>query len=326
MNNLRDLAPLHLRNKRVRRYQGDDLCVAMSGLATSDQAIIRDLYAFLKRLCAIVKDGSGESRHDALLALLGERSADQIVEMTRRLGPASCAVDSSPLLSKTIHDVRGGGLTPLLGLLQFVEIERHAVAMDALYFLSRDHLKIMRNALLQLDDATREADLLPKIHDTRMIAEKHSGALLRSHGRAVHLEVVCPEHVAISECCVEFGALDRILYNLLNNACRHAATDHLKLALLPVPDASGENLRLVVVNTVSEADLKHLQSIDLGTLFKYGVSTTGSGSGLSVAAQFVANAFGLNSPEEAVAAQYLGARLIGDEFHVWFHWPVLAEY
>lgn len=217
-------------------------------------------------------------------------------------------------------------MTPLLGELQFVEMECDPRSLDALHFLTRDHLKILRNALLGLDDRKREEDLLPKAHNTRMIAEKHHGALLRSQGRAVRVEVECPEHMNISECCVEFGALDRILYNLLNNAVRHAATDTLLLALLPVPDGEGENLRVVLSNAVTAADAEDLRATDLATLFQYGVSTTGSGSGLSVAAQFVANAFGLASPEQAVAGKYLGAALSEDNFIVWFHWPVLADY
>jgi signal transduction histidine kinase len=131
--------------------------------------------------------------------------------------------------------------------------------------------------------------------------------------------------VAISECCVEFGALDRILYNLLNNACRHSAAERIHLALFPVPDENGENLRFVLLNALKEEDRVRLRSMDLKTLFQVGVSSTGSGYGLHVAAEFVAHAFGLASPEEAVADRYLGANLIADQFAIWFHWPIVAE-
>jgi signal transduction histidine kinase len=325
MESLRDLAPLHLPNRRVRRYQGDDLCLSLSQFAPPDQAAIREVYVFLQRLF-VALTGPEESRRPAVVDLLREQSVDRLVGMVTPIGAASYRANPSPLMAKTIHDIRGGGLTPLLGQLQFLEVDHDVEAMNALFFLTRDHLKIMRNALLGLDDAQRESDLLPKAHSTRMIAEKHHGALLHSHGRSVRVEVICPEHMNISECCVEFGALDRILYNLLNNACRHAATDTLRLALLPVPDMPGENLRLVLINAVSEADAEYLRRVDLATLFEYGVSTTNSGSGLSVAAQFVGNAFGLDSPKEAVAERYLGARLVENDFAVWFHWPVLAEY
>lgn len=326
MDSLRELAPLHLENRRARRYQGDDLCLAISVFEQVDEHAIRDLYAFLQRLLTAVSEGSDAIRRSAVLELLAERPVDDLVAMVTRIGSASFRTNPSPLLAKTVHDIRGGGLTGLLGQLQFLEIDRGPEAMHALYFLTRDHLKIMRNALVGLDDAHREMDLLPKAHDTRMIVEKHDGAVLHSLGRNLRVTVECSEHMNIAECCVEFGALDRILYNLLNNASRHAATDTVRLGLLPVPDAHGENLRLVLINAVTEADAERLRAIKLAALFEFGVSTTGSGSGLAVAAQFVANAFGLSSPEEAVAQQYLGARMLGTDFAVWFHWPVLAEY
>ena len=73
----------------------------------------------------------------------------------------------------------------------------------------------------------RADDLLPKIHGTDFIVQKWQGATLHGQGRGIRIEVDCPQAMAISECCVEFGALDRILYNLLNNACRHAASDRI---------------------------------------------------------------------------------------------------
>jgi len=179
--------------------------------------------------------------------------------------------------------------------------------------------------LLGLDDAKREEDLLPKIHGIDFIVEKWHGASLRSGDRELQMAVECPKNVAISECCVEFGALDRILYNLINNATRHAASDALQLAIFPIPDLEGGNLRFVLTNTVAPGDAAHLRTLDLRTLFRAGVSTTGSGYGLSVAAEFVANAFGLTSAEKAVDEQYLGARLDGELFRAWFHWPVVAD-
>jgi len=167
--------------------------------------------------------------------------------------------------------------------------------------------------------------LLPKIHGTDFIVEKWRGSSLRSGDRTLQLAVECAGNVAISECCVEFGALDRILYNLINNASRHAASAALSLSIFPIPDAEGGNLRFVLTNSVAPADAAHLGTLDLRTLFRAGVSTTGSGYGLSVAAEFVANAFGITSVEKAVDEQYLGARLDGEVFRAWFHWPVVAD-
>ena len=320
------LAPTVLRNARVKRYHGDNLAIAISEFVENDQSVIRKLYAFLQGLFATLL-GLGAERAQALQSFLADHRLESVVDQVGELGPASYAARPSALLAKTIHDVRGGGLTPLIGQLQLWKLhERDPSACDALYFLTRDHLKIMRNALLGLDDLKRNEDLEIKIHDTDFIVEKWNGALLGTGAREVRLEVTCPQPVPISECCVEFGALDRILYNLLNNACRHVAGTSIQLVLFPVPDEHGENLRFVLLNALTSADAEHLRGIDLQTLFHAGVSTTGSGYGLNVAADFVANAFGLATPEEAVAGRYIGAKVLRGQFAIWFHWPIVAEY
>ena len=61
---------------------------------------------------------------------------------------------------------------------------------------------------------------------------------------------------------------------------------------------------------------------DLNDLFRSGVSTTGSGLGMTVALDFVRNAYGLGSTSEAFDGGYLGARLVEREFQAWFHWPI----
>lgn len=319
------LAPTTLRNGRIRRYHGDNLAVPMSAFVAEDQERLRELYAFLQSLFATLQGNSPE-RAGALNRFLGDHSVDSLIVGVTAFGPASYEANPSPLLGKAIHDVRGGGLTPLLGQLQLWAFGGGDVSvLDALYFLTRDHLKIMRNALLGLDDAKRNEDLEIKVHRTDFIVEKWSGALLRADEREVRLEVFCPESVAISECCVEFGALDRILYNLLNNACRHTVTDWVHLVLFPIPEGEAENLRFVVSNAIGEDDQSRLNCTELTTLFREGVSSTGSGYGLNVAADFVANAFGLSTPEEAVQGRYIGADLAEGSFRVWFHWPIVPD-
>ena len=55
------------------------------------------------------------------------------------------------------------------------------------------------------------------------------------------------------------------------------------------------------------------------------VSSTGSGFGLTVVADFVAGAFGLRDRAEALRKRYLGANLDGQTFRVWFHWPIASD-
>lgn len=319
------LAPSRLTNFRVRRYHGDDLCLPVTAFTEDDQARLRRLYEYLMQLQTILAPDR-QPAVPRLIEFLQRESVDKITDVAISFGRESFAAQPSPLMAKTVHDLRGGGLTPLLGQLQLAAyVPPEEPAAEALHFLTRDHLKIMRNALLGLDDAKREEDLLPKIHGTDFIVQKWQGATLHGSGRAIRLDVDCPQPAAISECCVEFGALDRILYNLINNACRHAVGEAIRLVLLPVPDAEGKDLRFVLINEISAPDFEHLRELNLGTLFQEETSTTGSGYGLAIATDFVSHAYGLKSPVQAIEGGYLGATLLGHSFAAWFHWPRVVE-
>jgi signal transduction histidine kinase len=309
---LRELAPATLPNFRVHRYHGDELCVRVAELAPRDQERVRALYRSLSRLLATLSDPDRES--SALFALASA------------LGRESYEINPTIDLAKALHDIRGGGLTPLLGQLQAAE-DRGVTGelADSLFNLARDHLKIMRNALLGLDDAGRDRDLRPRPHGTGLILEKWHGTVLHAERREVRLEVDCPIDVAIGECCLEFGALDRILYNLISNAFRHAATELIQLFIFPVPRADGENLRFVVVNHAEPAALAQVGAAGAARLFEEGVSTTGSGYGLSIVRDFVTHAYGLRGHAEAIEGGYVGAKIESGLFLAWFHWPRLLR-
>jgi signal transduction histidine kinase len=326
MDPLTALAPLDLPNFRTRRYLGDDLCLPLTAFAEVDRVVIRELYEVLQELFSILTTSSEDHKLPNVQTFLSRRDPDHLVSRVQPLGYASHAANPLPLMAKTIHDVRGGGLTPLLAKLQLAKLcGLTADTLNSMFFLARDHLKIMRNALLGLDDAKRQEDLLPKLHGISFIVDKWNQATIRADDRELRIEVDCRQQVDISECCVEFGALDRILYNLLNNACRHSTGETLRLVIFAVPESAGENLRFVLLNEVSAEDRARLDSLDPKTLFATGVSTTGSGYGLAVAAEFVANAFGLSTPAQAVEGGYLGAGSIGGDFAAWFHWPIVAD-
>ena len=112
------------------------------------------------------------------------------------------------------------------------------------------------------------------------------------------------------------------------------------MAIFPLPGPPGECLRFVLSNEVSETDAVYLNALiqsggadsaDKGTglslmaLFVPTVSSTGSGFGLTVVADFVASAFGLRSSREALRERYVGAILDGRTFRVWFHWPMASN-
>jgi signal transduction histidine kinase len=323
---LLELAPLALPNSRKRRYLGDDLCLPLSEFTIVDQERVVALYNFLEEKFALL-ESARDITADRLTRISGFVAAQDVRVLIRQVqafGGESYAALSSELMAKTIHDLRGGGLTLLLNRLQFAQMgEMNAEIARSLFFLTRDHLKIMRNALLGLDDAKREEDLLPKLHGIDFIVEKWKDAMLGAEERQIQLEVESQFDGNISECCVEFGALDRILYNLINNACRHTSADEIRLSIVPLPKTP--DLRFVLTNDVNARDEARLARSDLRELFKPGVSSTGSGLGMTVAADFVANAYGLGSRDVAVKKEYLGAKVREQQFIAWFHWPIAPD-
>ncbi len=316
-----------LPNFRKRRYLGDDLCLPLSAFTAADGERVRELYDFLQDAFAVFSPapGSASAELERAEEFIREQDLSARLRSVRQFGISYH--DASELMAKTIHDVRGGGLSFLLNHLQFAQMgdELSGESLRTFFFLTRDHLKIMRNALLGLDDAKRAEDLLPKLHGISFIVEKWTNALLHDAQRQVRLEVDSRFDGNISECCVEFGALDRILYNLINNASRHTATDRVRLTIVPLPATHPLDLRFIVANEVSETEAANLGSRDPTELFRPGVSSTGSGFGMTVAADFVANAYGLGSRDEAVAGQYVGAQLVDRRFVAWFHWPIAPD-
>lgn len=323
------LAPIVLRNYRNRRFRGDEMSLPISAFARKDQERVRDLYDFLERLYAVFDRGGNchEETVRRLIELTPPKTVSAILRHAAQIGDDQVNSHPDELFAKTFHDIRGGGLTFLLGRLQLAQLKGWTIA-DArtVFFLTRDHLKIMRSALLGLDDAKRKIDQQPKLHGARLIVEKWHNALLSREGRQIRLELESSFDGYVSECCIEFGALDRILYNLINNAASHGAGERIRLTLLELPAAEpnelNENLRFVLENRLSKADGERLARSNPRELFNPGVSTTSSGLGLTVVADFVTNAYGLVSREQAIAEGYLGADVQEDRFIVWFHWPI----
>ena len=339
------LAPRHLPNRRKERYQGDNVCIAMAQLSARDQTLISSLHDALHELLAILVDtGTDDAgKWRGVERWAQGRQLDAMIDEVRELGATSHGQSPGESLAKAMHDIRGGALSALLGRLQLLAYLPHdGDHLKTLFVLVRDHLKIMRNALTGLDDRRREADRQPKSHDIRLILEKWQDTVVgpKWRERPIRMIVDCRHEGAMTECCMESAAVDRMFYNLANNACRHAAGDRLDMSIFPVPESPGECLRIVLSNEVGEADARYLQALlptdgadsadresgqSLLALFAPEVSSTGSGFGLTVVADFVAGAFGLRDRDEALRERYVGAVLDGRTFRVWFHWPMASN-
>jgi signal transduction histidine kinase len=257
---------------------------------------------------------------------------DQLVDKVRELGLRQRA-DMSLQTAKTIHDLRGGALTALISHLdRLADKDDARLVPPMLFALVRDHRKIMRNVLTDLDPERSENDTQRKPHTVELIVDKWSQATLFAPTGPVDIRLDCRHpHGTISERCMESAALDRTLYNILNNAAAHTSAPEIDFQILHIPAEEGAgSLRFIVSNQASPGTKEALSQFtteqdNLGKLFAPGASTTGSGLGLAIAAEFVASCYGLYRREDAVTEGYLGARLLGSEFVAWLHWPLSME-
>ncbi len=325
-DDVRALATSALR-PRSRPYRGDTAFASIAALDPTDAALIRDLYRFLEALYQAVQPVDVAA---ADVAAVRDRLAaldhGGLVERLGRLGAALTA-DSTPLaVRKAYHDIRGGSLPGLLMHLDVVAAgEGTGNDVERVFVLVRDHLKIMRNALPDLDPDGHARDLSPREHDVSLLVRKWADAHYGpGEGRRVTVRLRCEFVGGVSECCMEFAALDRVLYNLINNAARFAADDEVQIHVLPLADAPETDLRIAVCNRITPAHRERLLA-DLGRdcsrVFSGGYTTGGHGVGLQICGDIITHGYGLSSLREALAGGYLGARLVHDHFVAWFHWP-----
>ena len=309
------LAPVLLENRRASRYRADEQAIASSDLGAVDFATVTALYAMLGEL----EEGGADPSADpaALLAVAARHHLDGLLQRVRRLG----AERSSPRVASAVHDLRGGALTTLfvhLGRLR--RMPERADTRRSLFLGARDHRKMMRNVVLDLDATARARDLAFLPHSLVELARALRAFAGVVREEPIVVDVESATDAVIAESCVEFGAIDRVAYNLLNNAVRHAAQPNITTWLVRF----AKDLRVVVANAVEpehRALLTDRLASDESSLFG-DFTTTGSGYGLRIVGELVAHAYGVPSVQKLTTGRYVGARTVDDSFVAWFHWPL----
>lgn len=318
--------PEHIR-RRTQRYLGDSVAVALGRLPAGDAAIVRALYGFLDELYRFVgpRLDDGAAALTALQAFVAEHGFARLQQDIGSLGATLAAAEAPIDLRKAYHDVRGGGLPGLMLHLDAVASgEGQTQDLERIFLLCRDQLKIIRNAIPDLDPAGYALDLEDRAHTTELLRAKWSTDAYRLRDRQVALHLQCDFDGAVSERCMEFAALDRVIYNLVNNAARFAADQRVDLQMFPITGEPETDLRFVVMNRVGPEHRERLRGDlgeDLSRVFEGGYTTGGYGLGLRICGDFVTHGYSLPSLRLALAEGYLGARLIRDTFVAWFHWP-----
>ncbi len=321
------LAPADLQIHRKDRYDGSGFDITLSQFAPEDVSLIIQLYHAVKRAYDLwlymVDSPNFKLLRQQIVSQFG---SEQFLSSARSIGAATYALGNfTPALRKIIHDIRGGALVILAGYASFVKAAGKDESIEedirTAILMARDHAKLMRNAIVDLDPAVRQADESVKIHYITDFVKKWHGSIYKIADKAVDISVDCTFAGSITNRCLETSAIDRVLYNIVNNAARFAADNKIILTIFPVGEAL---VRWVVENAITsehEAWLNDVTGSDLSRLFFGGLTRGGHGIGLSGCADFVAAGFGL-SPEEAITHGYLGARIIDARYYAWFHWPV----
>jgi K+-sensing histidine kinase KdpD len=320
---LQDLAPQNLTVYRSERYDGGGFSVSIHDFPGGDQDTILQVYHQIKGLYDVwlyMQDGPDY----ALLKSQIEQKFNrpEFLKLAQQMGQvAQVNQIASPMLRKVIHDIRGGGLTILVGCAQLLALfpEDESLVTQAV-FTARDHAKLMRNAIYDLDPVVTQADERLKIHPIDDFVYKWQDSSFQVHNKSVQVVVRCTFSGNITSRCLETSAIDRILYNYINNAARFSHDNKVQLSIFPVGDGL---VRWVVRNALSQNQLAWLQETvgtNFGILFKGGLTHGGQGIGLSNCADFVAASFGLE-PDEAIKQAYLGAKVRNTHYYAWFHWP-----
>lgn len=315
-----ELAPTALPRDREDRFAGEGFAVSMDVFADPDRRKIRRVY----ERCEGLYQAWLEERQDGVWPEVEDRLAEfrdpTFVEEVKTLGRATLADSPEPEARKVLHDVRSGGLTGLVAQAEMAATTDALELVQEAVLLARDHAKMMRQAVVDVDPAGRREDEQEKRHTMEDVARKWSRVRYRVAGASAEVQVDCRYEGGLASRCLEAAAVDRILYNLINNATRFATDGRVELHIFAV----GDDIRFVVANAVDEEHLGWLLERtegDLGQLFRGGITRGGHGIGLTSCAGLVAAAYGQYGPREAVENGYLGARVLDGVFHAWFHWP-----
>jgi signal transduction histidine kinase len=227
-----------------------------------------------------------------------------------------------PLGSTSIlHDIRGGAFMTMISCahrIAIMNLYNDVERMRSFVFLARDQAKMMRSAIEDIDPFTRAADERFRIHSVYDYVKKWNDFQYPSQKGIITVQVRCLFEGNVTTCCLEASALDRVVYNYINNALRFAASDSITLTILPI----GNVLRWVVENEVEPQNIAWLlENVgDSGkALYKGGITNGGNGIGLANCADIVAASFSI-PPLEAIEQGYVGAKVIGSTYYGWFHW------
>jgi signal transduction histidine kinase len=318
------LAPTNLRNKNIARYDGAGFSSFLDDFSEDDRQILTKVYQNIKTVYDLWLYMKEAPNYAILQKNVDWFVSNDFLNIGRELGATTHY--ESLHIQKIIHDIRGGALMSMVSCATRVKVFNlyHEVdIMRGFVFLARDQAKMMRNAVQDIDPSTRAADERTRIHSIYDYVKKWSNFEYHHNDRIIVIKVQCYYEGNVTTCCLEASALDRVVYNLVNNALRFSSEDTIVLTIFPV----GNILRWVVENKIKPENvtwLKERVGNNLSSLFKGGITNDGNGIGLSNCADIVGASFGVSSIQ-AIEQGYISATVDDDTFYACFHWNVVQE-
>lgn len=267
-------------NHRRSRFHGESRCCDLSDFADDEVLRLRALYLAVARIDAQVSSAQLE----AIAPTLGAEASEELRDLVAAAS-APRGTTRRRLLRGVLHDTTGGSLTVLIWTLSGA---LGAPDWGTVRFLAADHLKIMRNAIVGLDEERRRRDQEGGLHGVRYLRERWSNAQLQNDRGRVEIAFVGDTDTSFAENCFEFSTVQRIIYSLLSNACEHTADQRVDFQVSDAQNGASGNVRFVVANAVETEHASRLRDLaDDKEPFREGFSTSGGGLGLGICADLV---------------------------------------
>ncbi|MCB9753137.1 MAG: HAMP domain-containing histidine kinase [Myxococcales bacterium] len=328
-----NLAPTDLEARREpTRYDGGGFGVRLNRFVDSDVELFQRVYEGVKRAHALwldIRDHVLDVPFAELLRryALGPFREPRFLLNVRAMGAATFELGVPPRdVRGALHDIRSGALLALIG---YAVSESKGVHVSddetrTMVLRARDHARIMRNAIIDLDPVRREVDEHIKSSSMQDFVAKWDGSVFRLGERLVSITFDCQFDGNVTHHDSETAALDRVLYNHVNNAARFAGDDRVRITALRVNDRL---VRWVVENTLlPDHNFQLIKAFggDLSKLYQGGFTRGGHGIGLSLCAEIVGAAVGVREQDELLTRGYIGAEVHDHRYLAWFHWPVYS--
>lgn len=308
-------------NHRKTRFTGETLTCNINEITTLSSEKLQWLYKWLETVGKYkLQDLSQTSVMQALKCLLNEAYLQRVINFSRGLMPAKL---ESARVESVLHDLRGASLQQVIALASLCDIallSKHD--LQAIAIFAHDHAKVMRHAVIGLDEKKRSLDTQHRLHGVKNLIGRFSSLSLANSVGKVIVDFNNTWNGDFAVTCSEFSTILKQLYNLLNNAARHTTTQVVFFRIFPKPQETPSSVRFVVANTLSQTDRRRLDPTVLKKLWR-GYTSTSSGLGLVSCAALVGEAFGLENPDQAVDLGYVGSRVTNNGYIAWLHWPIV---